>query len=336
MPNGRHDRAAIRRVRVQARQIYVYAHAAVLGWGPDGTALALPAFDSLVAIAQAPDGKAGCSHTVSTDGSVVSPLRHAYDNAFIVLACSWLWQAAGEARVRRTIDVTLSFVDAEMTAADGSLMEGVPASLPCPQDLQMHWFEAILALMEHDIPSGTEGAARHRALFETRLYDRPTWSLGEYFINGRAPAPGLPGTILEPEHHSEWVWLLRRHDALAGLPNNHISGELLSTALRWAVPASGLLADEVLRDGSVYRASRRTWLQTEVAKAGLAEAELGRPGAADAARAALTALDRHHLRQPIAAGWTEQMDADYRPLPALFRPARRITFSLQSLKSNVC
>ncbi|SDE51099.1 AGE family epimerase/isomerase [Belnapia rosea] len=315
LPDGTPDRAAPRRVRVQARQIYVYAQAAVLGWAPEGAALALRAFDSLVAVAQAPDGKTSFIHTFSPGGHVVSPLRDAYDHAFIVLACSWLWRATGEARVRRVLDATLDFLDAEMTAADGSLLEGVPASLPRRQNPQMHWFEAMLALMEHGIPSGAERAARHRVLFETRLYDRATRSLGEYFTDDWAPAPGLPGTILEPGHHAEWVWLLRRHDALAGLPANDISGELLSTALRWADPGTGLLVDQALRDGSVHRATRRTWLQTELAKAWLAEAELGRPGAADAARAALGALDRHYLRQPIAAGWTDQLDADHRLLP---------------------
>src|SRR5262249_31367105 len=40
-PDGTPDPSATRRLRVQARQIYVYAHAAALGWYPSGRDIAL-------------------------------------------------------------------------------------------------------------------------------------------------------------------------------------------------------------------------------------------------------------------------------------------------------
>ncbi len=85
-PDGRPDSAAVRRVRVQARQIYVYAHAAVIGWYPEGAALALRAYDRLVEVAQAPDGQGGFVHSVTPGGQVANRLRDAYDHAFLVLA----------------------------------------------------------------------------------------------------------------------------------------------------------------------------------------------------------------------------------------------------------
>ncbi len=316
-PDGRPDTGAVRRVRVQARQIYVYAHSAVIGWYPDGATLALGAYDRLVEIAHAPDGKSGFVHSVAPDGQVVSPLRDAYDHAFLVLAFAWLLRTTGEARIQAMLDAVLDFVDAEMTAADGSLLEGMPPSLPRRQNPQMHWYEAMLALMEAGFPSAAERAMRHRRLFETRLYDAATGSLGEYFTDDWAPAPGLEGAILEPGHHAEWAWLLRRHEALAGLSRSPLAGGLLTEAMRWVDPDTGLLVDEVLRGGSVHRGTRRTWLQTELAKAWLSEVELGHPGAAKEARRALIALDRHFLRQPIEAGWLDRIDEKARPLPGL-------------------
>jgi mannose-6-phosphate isomerase len=316
-PDGRPDAGAVRRVRVQARQIYVYAHAAVIGWCPEGAALALGAYDRLVEIGHAPDGQGGFVHSVTPDGQVVSPLRDAYDHAFLVLAFAWLLRATGEARIRNVLEVVLGFVDAEMTAADGSLLEGVPPSLPRRQNPQMHWYEAMLALMEAGFPGAAERAARHRTLFETRLYDAATGSLGEYFTDDWAPVPGCEGTILEPGHHAEWVWLLRRHEALAGLPRSPLAGVLLTEAMRWVAPENGLLVDEVLRGGGVHRGTRRTWLQTELAKAWLSEVELGTAGAAERARRALAGLDRHFLRQPIEAGWLDRIDEQGQPLPGL-------------------
>ena len=56
---GSADRAAPRRVRVQARQIYCFAKAAELGWYPKGREIAMKGLDYLLAKAKSPDGRAG-------------------------------------------------------------------------------------------------------------------------------------------------------------------------------------------------------------------------------------------------------------------------------------
>jgi mannose/cellobiose epimerase-like protein (N-acyl-D-glucosamine 2-epimerase family) len=56
---GRADRAAARRVRVQARQIYCFAKAAQIGWYPDGRTIALKGLEYLLGNAKSPDGKPG-------------------------------------------------------------------------------------------------------------------------------------------------------------------------------------------------------------------------------------------------------------------------------------
>ncbi len=65
----------------------------------------------------------------------------------------------------------------------------------------------------------------------------------------------------------------------------------------------------------VRRGTRRAWLQTELAKAWIAEAEGGRPGARDQALGALANLDRHFLRKPFREGWIDQLDEAGRPIP---------------------
>lgn len=84
--DGTADRAAPRRVFVQARQIYCYARAAQMGWYPEGRAIALKGLEYLLGQAKAPDGRPGFVHRLTPDGAVLDARRDAYDHAFILLA----------------------------------------------------------------------------------------------------------------------------------------------------------------------------------------------------------------------------------------------------------
>jgi len=75
------DQCAPRRVRVQARQIYSFATAAQRGWYPQGRDIALKGLEYLLAKAKSPDGRPGFVHLIDHDGSLLNPLRDAYDHA---------------------------------------------------------------------------------------------------------------------------------------------------------------------------------------------------------------------------------------------------------------
>jgi mannose/cellobiose epimerase-like protein (N-acyl-D-glucosamine 2-epimerase family) len=64
---GRADRLAPRRVRVQGRQIYCFAKAAQLGWYPAGRDIALQGLDYLLAKAKAPDGRSATLTIAKSD-----------------------------------------------------------------------------------------------------------------------------------------------------------------------------------------------------------------------------------------------------------------------------
>lgn len=306
---GTADLTAVRRLRVQARQVYVYSHAAVLGWYPQGREIALRAFDAMVAAAHAPDGQPGFIHTMSPAGDVLDDRRDSYDHAFVVLACAWLLRATGEDRVRVMLDKTLDFVDRSLTAADGTLLEGLPATEPRRQNPQMHWFEVMMALKAAlDHPQARQRADRGLALFRTKLFDGRTQTLGEYFDHAWKPVPGEMGNTVEPGHQAEWVWLLRQHETLFATPRGELATQVLTSTLRWLDPKLHLLVDEADRDGSVRRGTRRSWLQTELAKAWIAQAEAGYAGAAQEAETALQTLRDSYLGQPFDAGWVDQRD----------------------------
>lgn len=309
-PRGTPDLSASLRLRVQFRQIYVYSHAQCLGWF-EGGGLALGVMRRIVETAFR---GGGFVHALRADGGVEDGHFDSYDHAFAVLALSWLFKATGDAAVRALLDEVIAFVDARLTHADGALLEGEPHASPRRQNPQMHWFEAMLAL--HECTGRFDAlarAARIRSLFESRLFDRTTGTLREYFDDDWTPAQGSAGSSVEPGHQAEWVWLLRTHERLAGLQASEDAARLLAAALRFRDPSSGLLVDEVGVDGTVRRGTRRSWLQTELCKAQLAEFEAGL-ASRDAPIKALAALETHHLRKPFPAGWIDQLDERCAPV----------------------
>jgi mannose-6-phosphate isomerase len=310
--DGRADRTAPRRVRVQARQIYCFAKAAQLGWYPEGAEIARKGLDYLLAKAKSPDGRPGFVHLLAPDGAVLNPLRDTYDHAFVLLALAALYQLNGDAQVRAEIDSLMQFFDTVLRSPDGGYSEGVPATLPRRQNPQMHVFEALIATFDatHD-QSFQARAGELFGLFVANLYDGEKQVLGEYFEQDWSR---IEPVCVEPGHQAEWVWLLKGFERITGCPTGRHRGQLLASALRYRDPATGMLVDEGDADGNIRKSTRRCWPQTEIAKAWIAQAEAGEAGAADDARAALQCLHQHYLMHPVAGGWYDQFDAQGRSL----------------------
>jgi mannose/cellobiose epimerase-like protein (N-acyl-D-glucosamine 2-epimerase family) len=312
--DGSADRLAPRRVFVQARQIYCYAKAAQIGWYPKGREIALKGLDYFLAKAKAPDGKPGYVHRLTPDGAVLDPQRDTYDHAFVLLALATVYALDRDAQVRTEIESLLSFMDSQLRSPHGGFLEGLPPSVPRRQNPQMHLFEAMIAAFDatHDM-AFQQRAGQFFALFLANLYDKQTCVLGEYFEDDWSK---IEPVSVEPGHQAEWVWLLKGFERITGCPTGRHRGELLASALRYRDEATGCLIDEGGTEGRIRRHTRRLWPQSEMAKAWIAQAEAGEVGAADEARAALTRLERHYLRHPVAGGWYDQFDRDGNSLVA--------------------
>jgi len=309
---GRADRAAPRRVRVQARQIYCFAKAADLGWYPQGRAIAMNGLDYLLAKAKVPDGRAGFVHLLDADGSVRDPMRDAYDQAFVLLALSTVYQLSRDAQVRAELDSLMAFIDGDLRSPHGGFVEGVPATLPRRQNPQMHLFEAMIAAFDATRdPAFQDRAGALYGLFVTNLYDPQRQVLGEYFEEDWSK---IEPVSVEPGHQAEWVWLLKGFERITGCPTGRHRSQLLASALRYRDDVTGCLLDEGDAEGNVRKFTRRCWPQTEIAKAWIAQAEAGEPGAADEARNALVRMYRHYLRHPVLGGWYDQFDRDNQSL----------------------
>src|SRR5450755_791562 len=309
---GRADRAAPRRVRVQARQIYCFAKAAQMGWYPEGREIAMKGLDYLLAKAKSPDGRPGFVHLLDRDGSTLNAMRDSYDHAFVLLALSTVFQLGRDAQVRNEIESLLAFIDRDLRSPHGGFIEGIPATLPRRQNPQMHLFEAMIAAFDatHDL------AYQNRAgdlfgLFAASLYDARREALGEYFEDDWSR---IEPVIVEPGHQAEWVWLLKGFERITGCPTGRYRAQLLSSALRFCDDVTGCLIDEGDAEGYIRKSTRRLWPQTEIAKAWIAQAEAGEQGAADQAVEALARLHRYYLSHPVPGGWYDQFDRDNRSL----------------------
>ena len=309
---GNADRLAPRRVRVQARQIYSFALAAQLGWYPQGREIAMKGLEYLLTKAKSPDGRPGFVHLLDHDGRVLNPLRDTYDHAFILLALTTVYELSGEVRIREEMDSLAAFLDSELRSPHGGFIEGIPATLPRRQNPQMHLFEAMIAAFDatHD-QVYQQRAGDLFGLFVASLYDARRQALGEYFEEDWSRIEPL---VVEPGHQAEWVWLLKGFERITGCPTGRYRAQLLASALRFGDEATGCLIDEGDVEGKVRKSTRRLWPQTEIAKAWIAQAEAGEPGAEEQALDALVRLHRHYLSHPVAGGWYDQFDRDGRSL----------------------
>jgi len=310
--DGKADQLAPRRVRVQARQIYSFAIAARLGWYPQGRDIAMKGMEYMLAKARSPDGRPGFVHLIDPDGNVLNPLRDAYDHAFVLLAMATLYELSGDASLRGEMDSLVAFLDRELRSPHGGYIEGIPPTLPRRQNPQMHLFEAMIAAFDatHEL-SYQNRAGDLFGLFAASLYDARRQALGEYFEEDWSR---IEPVVVEPGHQAEWVWLLRGFERITGCPTGRHRAQLLSSALRYRDEATGCLIDEGDAEGNIRKSTRRLWPQTEIAKAWIAQAEVGEQGAADKACEALARLHRHYLSHPVPGGWYDQFDRDNRSL----------------------
>ena len=265
--DGRPAEPGYRRMRVQARQLYVFTEAAQRGI--DGAAaIASGIHRFMTAQGAAADG--GWARRLRPDGSVLDPTSDLYDLAFVLFALAHHARHTGDPAPLRQADHTLRFLRRRMARRSGGFSNAEPVEPGWrQQNPHMHLLEAALELFS----VGGDGrwaelAAELVALFRTRLLEPDTGTLGEYFDPDWRRAPGIDGDKVEPGHHAEWIWLLDRHQALTGENTASLIAPLDVLCRRHGIGAeTGLVRDEVGRDGSLRLGSARLWPQGEMVKA---------------------------------------------------------------------
>ena len=301
----------VTRVRVQARQTYVFTEAWRLGWKRDTSArLALSGVAVLTGAAIGLSGLPG--KTLRADGSgFADASADLYDTAFVLYA---LGEAArGPAPAAPTLAAAAEILAALDGLARDTVHGGYSEALPAPatrlQNPHMHLLEACLALHRADPDGGHLARASEIVeLFKTRFTAGEGGLLGERFKTDWSPPEGEAALIVEPGHQFEWVWLLHTWSRLANKPLPEAAQRLYAFALS-TLDDAGRAVQEVTRAGAPHDPSRRTWPQTEALKAHLALYE--QRGDARHAAAACRSFDvlmDEYLTED--GGWIDHFAAD--------------------------
>ena len=307
--DGRPITGLPRRTRVQARQVYVFAEAAVLGW-PEGEAVARRGLDALIRDHRRGDGL--WVRATDDAGAVIDATPDLYDLAFVLFALAAAHRVLKDDRALPLALSTLAAIDARMADPQhGGWQESLPPVLPRRQNPHMHMLEALLA-WQAIAPGPAFKAAARRVLhlFATRFFDADAAVLGEYFTADWSFAKGAAGQVAEPGHHLEWVWLLDSAGQTGFDGHGDRADALFATALTRGFDAEGYALREIGRDGGVLDGGRRLWGQSEAIRT------LALRGETDHALRLLDAVFATHLATATPGLWIDSYDAEGRPQDA--------------------
>lgn len=304
---------ATSRVRVQARQTYVYAHAALLGWRPDeARALVKRGVDTMLGPCRRDDGLFG--KMLTPGEGLADDQPELYDNAFCLMGLAWAARALADPALIGEAKKTLEAIDERLAHPSGGYCESLPARAPRRQNPHMHMFEASLALYEASKdPAFLARAEQIAGLLVGNFMDLETGFLREYFTEDLAPVAGEEGDIIEPGHQLEWTWLLSSFARAKGEPLPGAARKLYAASLPF-IDARGFAPQTADTGGRVIDASRRSWPQTEAIKAHLALAEAGDEDAPGRAARCLESFFEDYLSGVPAGGWRDHFDAAGAPV----------------------
>ncbi len=303
--------AEFTRVRVQARQTYVFSEAWRLGWKRDTAAKLVNAGVATIA-GRALNAQGLAGRTLSTSsGHLVDVTSELYDTAFVLFALAEAARGPGPAEpaLAAASSILASLEQTARDTAHGGYAESLPPPAQRQQNPHMHLLEACLALDAVQPGAGHMNRAQELvALFETKLTAGENGLLGEFFASDWSVLPGDPGRIVEPGHQFEWVWLLHAYARQRGEPVSAAAERLYTFALT-TLDAEGRTILCAARGGAPVDASRRTWPQTEALKAHLAmfEARRDERFAAAACRSFDILMDEHLTED---GGWIDHIAAD--------------------------
>ncbi len=316
-----------RRLLTQCRQVFTFAEGAALGDLPWAADIARRGFEHLCQHYRV-SARGGWKFALGHRGPLPSETRQLYAHAFVLLACWSQFRSCGDEHALVLARETVSFLNERFRAPDQGFVTALDEDMRDTgalrqQNPHMHLFEACLFLFE-ETREEVFGEVANAVLgpFLKAFIDRETFTLVEHFDEDWSPNAEL-GSVREPGHHFEWVWLIHRWLRLAREREFPTRADQLEEVadrfLAWALARGtdrefGGVFDEVGPEGKVLKETKRIWPVCEAVKA-LRFASAVRGGLADLDREAeaLGCLFWDHYLHATDGTWAEVLDRDLTP-----------------------
>lgn len=316
--NGISSGKAIR-LRVQARQTFVYAQAGALGWTGPWQAAMRHGLTFMLANYRRPDGL--FRSTLDTADQRVD----LYDQAFTMLALAHAYEMEGRPAELLAIAQTLmQQIDATLRLEEGGYFDGLPHQAVLRSNPLMHLLEALLAW----VAAGEEGLFKTNAialcaLAQTRMIPGGDGAMGECFNHDWSPMGTAQERIYEPGHQLEWAYLLLLSENLLGLKTREQALTLDKFARQHGIdPNRKVAVFSVDQNGAPLQRKARLWAQTERLRTSLVFAAqgLGDRAASQAAAIDSFATIQRFINLPVQGLWSDWIDEagqfDDMPSPA--------------------
>jgi mannose/cellobiose epimerase-like protein (N-acyl-D-glucosamine 2-epimerase family) len=308
--NGSPSDPGFKRVRVQGRQLFSFATAALLEWHPDAAAISKRGFDFIQRRCRNSEG--AWAQRLKTDGSILDGEMDLYDTAFIVLGLSTYYQLTRDPDALRLLGSTLDQVKTTLSVPGGrGYFQSTRDRDLLRQNPHMHWFEAMLYAFE---ATGDDRFLREAGqiyqLAQDHLIDPKTGALRELFDKNWNPVKEGGRILVEPGHHYEWAWLLwKAGQRMAVEPR--LGESLLGFADRHGVDtATGLVYDQVSDQGELTQPTHRLWVQTEFLKAWLVRGGQEESRRVEQIRRIETNLLQYYLNREPLGTWGDRLDSN--------------------------
>lgn len=265
-----------RRARVQARQIYVYAQAGLLGWDGPWRRCVSQGLARLYDSYLRDDGY--CRAALTPEGAPLDETAMLYDQAFVLFALAAARSAGIEDDDLETRAVDLRDRLVADALPNGAMKEA--GEHPYQSNAHMHLLEACLAWEAAGGDAGWVALAdRIAGLALSKFIDGQGGFLREFFDADWSPAAGEDGRLVEPGHQFEWAWLLTRYGRSRSDERAvEAARRLYATGRRGVAERSRIAVDAMNEDGTMRSNRARLWPQTEWLKASLILAETARDG----------------------------------------------------------
>lgn len=303
--DGQPDTDAIRRLRVQARQIYVYALASEQHWYP-GHDIVTDVSELLQKKGWGVDGQDGFVHLWYPDYSPYDVRRDFYDHSFCLLAYGQAYRLLQTPQINTRVEAVFNFLQTRMRAMTGGWHESLPISSGVRrQNPHMHFFESLLLLYKTGRQASyLEVMDEVFGLFRDYFYAPDYQCVYEYFDeNFNVLYP-----LIEAGHGAEWIWLLYQYQQLRDIDMQPYIDTLYGRLLN----ANSLLLNDVENlEGQVVKPGKRLWVQTEWARAQLVQVARG-IASPDQAANCLNEISRLYLNDN--GTWIDQLDVTDQPI----------------------